>query len=474
MTVTFTYFTENEGLIRNSSVLCMLEDRTGNLWFGSTGGVSMYNGESFTHFTEKEGLSPGYVMSILEDKQGNLWFSTWGGGVSMYNGESFTHFTENEGLISNDAWSIMEDSHGNLWFGTNGGVSMYNGKTFIHFTEKEGLINNNVTPILEDSHGNIWFGTQGGGVSKYNGETFTHFTEKEGLSNNYVYSILEDRDSNIWLGTGKELNRLVFSSESVSNSMNSLSPSGVKEDSAKFTFFNPVMHTYGEQDGLQGLGSEFNTVILDSKNRIWWGSSKGLDMIDMNIFPIEPPASMQLNRIEINGQFADYRNLKEGVKKELEFNGVARFFNYPLNLELPYKSNNLSFYFSAIDWAAPHKLSYQYMLKGFDREWSQVTGENKAVYRKIPPGPYTFKVRAIGVANIWSDTLEYSFIVHPPWNRTILAYIIYGLILLAAIFGLIRWRIRSLRKIKRSLKNRLRKEPLKLKREILIYWKWTE
>ena len=40
-------------------------------------------------------------MSILEDSHGNLWFGTYGGGVSMYNGESFTHFTEKEGLSNN-------------------------------------------------------------------------------------------------------------------------------------------------------------------------------------------------------------------------------------------------------------------------------------------------------------------------------------------------------------------------------------
>ena len=40
-----------------------------------------------------QGMSSSYVLSILEDSNGNLWFGTWGGGVSMYNGETFTHFT---------------------------------------------------------------------------------------------------------------------------------------------------------------------------------------------------------------------------------------------------------------------------------------------------------------------------------------------------------------------------------------------
>ncbi len=185
-----------------------------------------------------QGMNSSYVWSILEDKSGNLWFGTYGGGVSKYDGESFVHFTEKEGLSNNIVWSILEDKSGNLWFGTNGGgVSKYDGESFVHFTEKEGLSNNIVWSILEDKSGNLWFGTYGGGVSKYDGETtnpcrqgnckhklgvredlekhkqatsqsFVHFTEKEGLSNNYVRSILEDKSGNLWFGTEKGINEI--------------------------------------------------------------------------------------------------------------------------------------------------------------------------------------------------------------------------------------------------------------------------
>jgi ligand-binding sensor domain-containing protein len=52
--------------------------------------VSSYDGETFSHFTEKEGLSSNIVFSILEDANGNLWFGTVGGGVSRYDGETFS------------------------------------------------------------------------------------------------------------------------------------------------------------------------------------------------------------------------------------------------------------------------------------------------------------------------------------------------------------------------------------------------
>jgi len=198
----FSSFKKLQGL-KHSNIRCLLEDKSGNIWFGTQGGgVTKYDGKSFTHFTEKEGLSNNVVVSILEDKSGNFWFGTFGGGVSKYDGKSFTNFTEKEGLSNKTVWSILEDKFGNIWFGTQGeGVYKYDGNSFTHFTKVEGLSGNDVRSILEDKFGNIWFGTYGGGASKYDGISFTHFTEKEGLGNNVVFSILEDKLGNLWFGS---------------------------------------------------------------------------------------------------------------------------------------------------------------------------------------------------------------------------------------------------------------------------------
>ena len=103
------------------------------------------------------------LCSITEDKTGNLWFGTYGGGVSRYDGKSFTTFTTAQGLANNIVWSITEDKTGNLWFGTDGGgVSRYDGKSFSTFTTAQGLANNFVRSITEDKTGNLWFGTSEG------------------------------------------------------------------------------------------------------------------------------------------------------------------------------------------------------------------------------------------------------------------------------------------------------------------------
>jgi signal transduction histidine kinase/ligand-binding sensor domain-containing protein len=445
-----THFSEEEGF-SSYPVNSIIEDSHGNLWFGTSGGgVIMYDSLTFTHFTRKEGLSNNNVRSILEDSHGNFWFGHWGAGVTKYDGDTFTHFTDRDALSNNYVRSILEDRQGNLWFGTyGGGVSMLKDETFTHFTEKEGLSHNVVLSILEDRQGNLWLGTYGGGVSMYEGETITHFTEKEGLSNNIVQSLLEDHNGNIWISTEKGLNLMV------------VDPDRIQDDA-----YLPVIMNYNLQDGLKGLDFILNSSLLDSNNRIWWGSSKSLTMLDMNGFtmPVEPP-EIQLNDIEINGQFADYNHLQDSTGLEMKFSGVAKFYNCPLNLELPYKNNHLTFHFSAIDWSAPHKIKYSFRMEGLHDNWSLPSVETMADYRKLPPGFYTFKVRAIGRAQKWSESFEYSFIVNPPWWNTWWARVAYGIAGLLIILGFVRWRTIKLMRQQKELEEEISQSTLRIREQ---------
>ena len=68
----------------------------------------------------------------MEDKDGNVWFAT-SGGVTKYDGESFVNFTVENGLSHNDVWSILVDRAGTIWSGTLGGACRFDGKRFVPF-----------------------------------------------------------------------------------------------------------------------------------------------------------------------------------------------------------------------------------------------------------------------------------------------------------------------------------------------------
>ena len=181
------------------------QDRNGNILIASYTGVWRYDGKLFTNITSR--ISSPSFWDVLEDRKGNLWFGTRDSGVYHYNGKFFQHFTTRQGLASNQALHIYEDRAGNIWFATGGGVSRYDGKSFRNFTTKDGLPNNDITTVMEDKTGKLWIGTRGDACF-YDGKTFTVFKNKDGKPFKNVWSIIEDKKGNIWLGdSGYDLSR---------------------------------------------------------------------------------------------------------------------------------------------------------------------------------------------------------------------------------------------------------------------------
>ncbi len=409
----FNYFDEDEGLC-NNNVMTIIEDNNGNIWFGTEGGgACKYDGQYFTHFTEKQGMSNNYITSILEDRNRNLWFGTNGGGLNMYDGKVLIRFTEKEGLSSNNIVSIKEDKNGNLWFVTDShGISMFDGEFITHYTEKEGLSDNKIETVFEDQNGNFWFGTWGNGVCLFNGKQFTNLTTSEGISNNYILSITEDLQGNIWLGSEDGLTHLEYKHEKIYSSFDIVLKSDYTDGYAN----GFEVSTYGIEDGLIGTDFIVNSVFSDRKNSIWWGSGKGLIILDLieNEFMNDAPG-VHLISIEINDEYIDFYNSMENVNPGINYADIVPFYNYPEDLQLEYDKNHLTFHFSAIDWAAPEKILYTYRMSGLSEIWSKLDSESKAEYRNMPQGTYTFEVRAIGKTNKYGIPFSFTFTIHPSW-----------------------------------------------------------
>lgn len=196
------------------NIHCSLIDKQGNLWFGTTReGVYYYDGKLFTQFTIKDGLSNNSVWSILEDAIGNIWFGT-SDGISKFDGKEIVRVSlektnSNNTLTSNSdsritIGAIMQSKDGRLWFGTNKGVYIYKENLFSAFLNNEHIVNKNglqlksIERILEDKNGNIWFcsGMGGGeGVSRYDGKFITNYKPN---GDTWVPYVLEDKAGNIW------------------------------------------------------------------------------------------------------------------------------------------------------------------------------------------------------------------------------------------------------------------------------------
>lgn len=471
----FVHFTENEG-IREDVVRSICEDEDGNLWFGSSsGGLMKYDGISFSYFDESHGLSSNLIRSLLFDNSGKLWITTDGGGVCIYENGKFINYTVENGFSGDNVKAILEDKKGNFWFGTSyNGITKYDGKNFIHYTKNEGISNNNVFAILEDSKGNIWFGTDGGGIIKFDGQNFTHFTEKEGLSSNSVLSIIEDKNGHIWLGTygagicvfdHKKFTYIGENQGLTSNIVWSLAEDlegniwvstekglNMLQINSSNTIQAFRIHNFNYQDGLKAIDFYTNSVFIDSKNRIWWGSGKGLTMLNLNDFKIaDKSPSVHLTYIEINTRFKGWNKKSIDEGNILQINCFGKLAGDLPLLEVPYNKNHLTFYYAGIDLYAQHKIKYSYKVEGLNKEWSTPSNEIKADYRNLPYGKYTFKVRSIGESKEWSNADEKEFVILPPWYHTWWARLSYVILAVLSVILIVKWRTKVYRERNKEL-----------------------
>jgi ligand-binding sensor domain-containing protein len=271
--------------IGNGNVQCGMQDKTGNLWFGtSDNGLYKYDGKSFRQFLEGDGLNSNSINDILEDKDGKIWIGTKD-GVCLYDGKTFAKIqiplpnnlppNKNKLYQTQIVNDIMQDKAGKLWFVTIDGVYIYDGKSFTPFLINEaasGFLTSNdkVERILEDKVGNIWFGGRTNeGVFRYDGKSIINFRLKELtivnesvrfekdriVSHNWAWPQLQDKNGNIWFSNW----------------------AGVYHyDGKTFTCFT-------KSDGLAGNGTV--TRIVEDKNGILWlGGADGLCRYDGKSF----------------------------------------------------------------------------------------------------------------------------------------------------------------------------------------------
>lgn len=230
----FQNYSVEDGLAQNS-VSDIIQDRSGYIWFATSGGLSRFDGLNFRNITTHEGLSGNRVSAIIEDREGNLWIGTNEGISIIIPRPSFKsanfhiiNIDTTNGLVGISVTAIIEDTKGFIWFGTNNGLAKLDPKLnewkkadtlaadaidFEVFNTQNGLASNVVRDIFEDRKGIIWIATDRG-VSRLQivDSTFMihNFTTDDGLSHNMVNTIFEDKDGVFWIATFNSLMKVNF------------------------------------------------------------------------------------------------------------------------------------------------------------------------------------------------------------------------------------------------------------------------
>ncbi len=220
--IKFEHLSLQDGLSQGT-VMCILQDHRGFMWFGTEDGLNKYDGYKFTVYRHvpqtNQSLSNNWINVIHEDNHGIFWIGTEGGGIDRFDPawETFTHYRHNPNnpnSLSHDiVLSIYEDHHGILWIGTeSGGLNRFDPQqnSFKHYfhdpDNPHTLSHNTVWSIVEDPTGILWIGTYQG-LNRFDpkSETFKHYYHDphntNSLSHDTILSLYADKQGILWIGT---------------------------------------------------------------------------------------------------------------------------------------------------------------------------------------------------------------------------------------------------------------------------------
>jgi ligand-binding sensor domain-containing protein/serine phosphatase RsbU (regulator of sigma subunit) len=503
-------FNTSNGL-HDDNIWCITEDSEGNMLIGTTEqGLDIFKGEAFTSYSTANGLNHNQVNDLTEDMNGDIWFGT-NHGISVLSAgksSSFRHFNQETRLISNQIRFFRNDRHGNIWIGTaDQGILLYNAarKKFeaqlkINSYIPYSTISMGITALEIGSEGHLWIGTLDG-LIEYDieeGKYIATYTQGSGLAGNHITALYADKQGNLWIGSDKKkgLTRYSGGTFSIIARVGEISPTCFTEDKngnlwigtelrGALTLQKDTVKQTGVKEGL--LSNLINLLVCDEKNNIYIGTNRGMNRLDQQTGKIHTYTRLTgFTGIETknNAWAIDSRGyLWIGTA-----NGAIRCNLDLLDQAIPVKpdilitemqvkgipvemmpgrrftsnENDVIFAYISVSMSNPEGISYEVRLDGLHDTWQNMKNENSIIFNKLPPGKYTFRVRARNDSGILSDVEGYNFRILAPFYRRGSFIIPAILIILVGVVFFIRLRERNLKIEKKILEERVEERTLAL------------
>jgi diguanylate cyclase (GGDEF)-like protein len=339
------------------------------------------------------------IVGLVQDRAGRLWMA-WPEGVAVRERDSRWRWVagrrgEGTPLPAGDIYNLWPAGNDRLWIGMSSGLVRFDpaaGEIDLRLgTSSDAdirLHHNNVLALTEVSEeGTLWLGTVVGlhRVRHSTGEVQL-YSRSDGLASDIIYSVARDAAGQIWVATAQGLGRLSPASGEI--------------------------QTFDSRDGLQSNEFNQNSVAVLDDGRLAFGGINGLNLFNPARLRVTAPPP----RVAVTGFYL--------FNEEMHFDqGLDR----AEQVRLTHRENVISLEFAALDFNAPSKNQFEYMLAGFDRQWNAAGTHNRATYTKLPPGSYVFRVRGASSLGNWSrEEATLAIEVLPPIWRTWWAYTLYG------------------------------------------------
>jgi ligand-binding sensor domain-containing protein/signal transduction histidine kinase len=430
----------NKNSLSNFGVLCLYRSKKSNyLWIGTYGScIDRFDvaTKTFKHYTKgdkKYQLNNDAVYAVYEDSRGYVWIATNGGGVNVLD--------QSTGIITkykndpNDPYSIggdyvrcfFEDRKGNIWVGSSGGISVFDPSTkkFTNYNQNTiDLESDIIHSIYEDNKGNMWIGSLGGGLLKLNPQTkkLVYYTTNEGLPDNTINGIAEDDKGYLWLSTNNGISRF---------------------DPSKVTFKNMNL-----DNDLQGFEFSLGACLKIKSGEILFGGVNGFNVLH--------PNNVIKNEIAPPVVISDFKIFNKSVLARQEDSPLQEDIAGTKEITLSYNQSIISFDFAALNYTAPKKNQYAYMLEGFDKSWIYCGNNRTATYTNLDPGKYIFHVKASNNDGVWNDRgTSIKIVITPPFWQTWWFKLLAVVAAFASAYLVYKMRVRTINQQKHQLEKQV-------------------
>lgn len=299
---------------------------------------------NFKNYSVDNGLSQSQILSIYQDKTGEIWAGTNNGGISIFNGKTFSYLTTKNGLADNIVYSIERGPDSYIYVGTNNGLSIIKPDTIINIDTTNGLTHNRVFKVFFDSMNRCWIGT-GNGINFLENGKIKSFEKNSLFENKGVFNFYEDESKNIWVSTmGVGLFKIEGNNILNYNSNNSNLPDIVYStqhiysklwvftNKGTFEFNNSNLFEFKSFDK-SNLNFPVYTAIKDD-NFYWFGSYSGIFKYDGKQFY---NITIQNGLID-NDIFKILKDREENIWFASKNNGISKLSSERFTF---YNQNNL-------------------------------------------------------------------------------------------------------------------------------------